>query len=294
MRDDSYIKITVAILEKSMKCFACIIISVVILLIDCRTKKEPVNQPSVNDSNLSLIRKKMTYKNPNVLEFCYRQEGLLAVYGKYDAGLAVVLSNDTSCKFITGPDSFLQGESNDDSIKITKLIAKINCYHFDSTSIAIINPEIQNLIKIVPTEISDPTTITTLDSIVRTSREVKRLLIKSTDKESSIGFEDSVDISVLNTWPKVSSFTIQNKNIYVLEMHISSENNGPRFVVIGNSVFGLTGACSFPVFSSFELNGKYFLYTGSFCCGCGINGEELFLITADSVTTVKSNFAWSD
>jgi hypothetical protein len=70
--------------------------------------------------------------------------------------------------------------------------------------------------------------------------------------------------------------------------------SGPQFIVIGNNVYGITGACSFPYLYSFELNQALYLNSGSFCCDCGITGMELFKISGDSVSRIKVNYDWSD
>lgn len=70
--------------------------------------------------------------------------------------------------------------------------------------------------------------------------------------------------------------------------------SGPRVIVINGIAYPLTGWCSYPFMRIFRLNGKYYLESGSACCGCGITIKELFKIEPTGLVEIQSDGSLSD
>jgi hypothetical protein len=70
--------------------------------------------------------------------------------------------------------------------------------------------------------------------------------------------------------------------------------SGPRFVLIKDEIYPLTGWCSYRTMNVFRLNGEHYIQSGSCCCDCGITIMELFRITQNGLDKTVSDWSLSD
>jgi hypothetical protein len=97
--------------------------------------------------------------------------------------------------------------------------------------------------------------------------------------------------------PKLYRYPTPKREVFIVayderkDVHCCS---GPRVILISGSAYPLTGWCSYPFMRTFRLNGKYYLESGSACCGCGITIMELFKIEATGLVEAYSDGSLSD
>lgn len=89
----------------------------------------------------------------------------------------------------------------------------------------------------------------------------------------------------------------KNKHIEVtIASYRSSDGStsGPRFAIYNDLVYPLTGACSLQKFTTYTINGIFYIKTGTRCCNCGevedliykINDNELSLDYSDKSRSI--------
>jgi hypothetical protein len=115
------------------------------------------------------------------------------------------------------------------------------------------------------------------------------------DRNSYLVYE--VDTGISRSLPRVLNYPMKNRQAYILEYEFSSDGIvlcGPRVMVINSYVRGLTGQCSYPYVRMFRINNQSYIESGSFCCECGITGQEIFRIEETGPVLVYHDYSFSD
>ncbi len=216
-------------------------------------------------------------------EFAFALEDLeakaLVLSGEYPLNAEVFLLHKTKnryCKAITRKhDRWAELDAS-----FTTLDAA-HCGPPKSYSVAVFNPVSDY--KVVSLQSLSKEETLKLDRLVRQSAEPGKLSGKAQELVSGIEYRPLEKFT-----PKAYKFRNAN-NKGMIVSYREGDEVGPRFIIFGNSVYGLTGWCSYKYLRAFILNGALYLDSGSMCCGCGITIMELFRIEENKVTIVHED-----
>ena len=123
---------------------------------------------------------------------------------------------------------------------------------------------------------NDSISVKKIDTLIRKTNLLELLLEKSGQKQS-------VEYSIKNSLPTIRSYTIDISSITIVSYKYFEKTNGPRIVFYKNKLFPLTGQCSFEDIYIYRYNSRYYIQSGSWCCGCGYNVFEIFRIDNQSI-----------
>jgi hypothetical protein len=224
-----------------------------------------------------------------------KEPKIACLMGAFKSGLHVTLLHKNKsrvCTAKTGAQKIYALEVLDvGEITFTKLVGLNNCSNPDEYSVAVVDSNVTSYEVIHLTELKDQGAIRALDKTVRSTRVLQELL----DRNSSLVYE--VDTGISRSLPRVLNYPMKNRQAYILEYEFSSDGIvlcGPRVMVINSYVRGLTGQCSYPYVRMFRINNQSYIESGSFCCECGITGQEIFRIEETGPVLVYHDYSFSD
>jgi hypothetical protein len=218
----------------------------------------------------------------------YWQNDTLFLFGKFEPEKTITLINnkdrmlfETKTKSIITTKSDIMGEIWLTRIATQPKIEK--CKSFDyclfsekPSDYSVINP-MENLN--IPIE--------KIDSLIRKTNLLDLLLEKSGQKQS-------MEYSIGRSLPSISTFNINNSFLTIVSYRYFDSPNGPRIVYYKDNLFPLTGQCSFNYIFIYRLNSKYFIQTGSSCCGCGYIVFQVFEITNQSIELIYNDDSFAN
>jgi hypothetical protein len=248
----------------------------VLCIIGCQNKR---SSKSSNDSP--------TIDSINGVKFALvlQDNDSLAILGKYELNKTIYLLDNANGKLIhTSTISYNENLYPDfyKKLEATKIRIKANN---NQNYIAYfgLKPNDYKLISQKPNNSQD--FISDIDNLIK----------KSGYLDSILHNETFVKDSLKNKFPLLFKININQTDI-TIATYMLMNMHGPRFAIIKNNVFPLTHntACSYDYLYTFFMNGKYFIETGSACCGCGITGKQIFEINNDSIKTIFEDFTLSD
>lgn len=133
--------------------------------------------------------------------------------------------------------------------------------------------------------IHDERLILKYDSLVKNAR-----LIESLFTQENSFFPDSV---ISNQTPTLRQLNIPDRRVFIIDYSFYERFSGPRFLMLDNLIFSLTGPCSYEFLFPYQLNGKIYLQTGSTCCDCGWVIDQIFEVSTDSIYLVFQDDSYS-
>jgi hypothetical protein len=153
-------------------------------------------------------------------------------------------------------------------------------------SMAIINEEVKSYSLLQLKKIDDQRTISRLHELVLSSNVLKEMVHRAQDEI------DGDYSAIVQRPPNIYQYPIAKVNAYIVEY--GSSGNNPRVIVLADKIYPFTGWCSYEYMKSFNLNGRYYIESGSSCCTCGGTSMELYEVKPGSVRLVHEESSLSD
>lgn len=223
-------------------------------------------------------------------------QNVFALYGHHSPGKNVYLLNSTKNSFCAATTEE-QNDYDDEAVSIpfTTLKVEESCGSLKDYDVAFFKP-VQEYRRLSLTPVKNVALAKTFEKMARKSAAITRLgsNIKSGDNDRSREDEETP----LEKTAQV--YKMGKLDNYIVTFMFSSPpfdpdlQVGPRVIFHKNIPYPLTGWCSYPALNAFILNGEPYVESGSYCCGCGITGRELFKIGKDKVVLIHSNYDESD
>jgi len=260
----------------------------IILIISSHNNYKVLSYTQLKE-NKAKLKIKSDEKNDSLrFRFSFIVRNMMSIkYNEFADSVVYQVQKDLCKGILVKTDTFfndLEGE-----------ITKIACFKFpesceivDSVPAIIPSEQIKNFSKIELKSIVDSSTIQNIDSICRTSVELKNLLKRNG------GLDYPIDELIGTLMPQIGQFVFKKDSVYIVTYKTTWDTTGPRLILINNTVYPLTGQCSFEKLKIYTINERYLIETGSNCCECGIIGSEIYEITQDGPVLIYSDYSWSN
>ena len=133
--------------------------------------------------------------------------------------------------------------------------------------------------------LDNPVQIHKMDSLITNSENYDKLL-------KDVGWETN-DSRLNKATIELMEFNVEGKKIFIVTYKLS-DCIGPRFAVINNTVFPLTGPNSLEHINAFVMNKTFYIETGSGGCNSGEVGYQIFELTEKGIENIYENWELSD
>ena len=216
----------------------------------------------------------------------------ISILGIAVAGQSVTLLEKSSSHYCTAVTTSSKDAGWAYPIDLTALDKRQQCGAAELYSVAVVGTVAKDYKSISYEQISNDSLITEIDLKIRNSSILDSLKTKAQGLIAGDQYFPLTDLK-----PTLHSLNIPNQAILLATYSVTRNSHvqkGPRVIVINDNYYPLTGWCSYPDFRVFALDGKYYLESGSYCCGCGITIQELFVIKNDSVALVWDDDSYSN
>ena len=222
-------------------------------------------------------------------EFIYLFGESMTILEEHKPGIPITLleiGKPRLCKTKTGEILKEYSDYLGVTILYTKLLPAADCGFVMDYSLSVVRNKVEQYDIIPVTMVEDERLARSLDRKIKATDVLQKLLLRS----GGIKYE----VQTLKP-PVVYRYAFPGLSVYVVQYGFKKRPGliGPRVVVIDDSIYPLTGQCSYSHLRGFRLNSDYYIETGSSCCDCGITGQEVFQITPTSVELVFKDFRLS-
>jgi|WetSurMetagenome_2_1015567.scaffolds.fasta_scaffold335333_1 hypothetical protein len=213
----------------------------------------------------------------------------VCLYDTYELGKTVTIINfDSGLLFETSTYAYTKYESEFESKVLTRIKDQPSKL-ITGESIAFFGEKPSDFILFETEKINNYLLSKSIDSLIRKSSLIDSLLLHNKCSEGNEYY------SLKGVMPSLTGLRYQNNRIILATYEMFEGVPGPRLAVFNeNKVVPLTGQCSFEFLSYYSMNGKYYIYTGSGGCECGINAIEIFEIKPDTIVRIFQDYSFSN
>ncbi len=213
----------------------------------------------------------------------------ICLYDIYELGKTVTLINfDSGLLFETSTYAYTKYESEFESKVLTRIKDQPS-KSITGESIAYFRKKPTDFVLIETEDINNYILSKSIDSLIRKSSLIDSLLLQN---KCSEGYEY---YSLKGALPSLTSLKYKDNRIIIATYEMFKGVVGPRLVIFNdNKVVPLTGQCSFEFLSYYSMSGKYYIYTGSGGCECGINAIEIFEVKPDTIIRTFQDYSFSN
>ena len=213
----------------------------------------------------------------------------VCLYDTYELGKPVTIINfDSGLLFETSTFAYTKYESEFES-KVLTTIKDQPSNSITDESVAYFSKKPSDFILFETEKINNYILSKSIDSLIRKSSLIDSLLLHNKCSEE---YEYS---SLNGVLPSLIGLSYKDNRIIIATYEMFEGVVGPRLAVFNeNKVVPLTGQCSFEFLSYYSMNGKYYIYTGSGGCECGINAIEIFEIKSDTIVRTFQDYSFSN
>jgi hypothetical protein len=273
-----------------------LIICIGIIIISCshgseKNKNKSLVLPASKIKN-SIVQKtdSVQYKKNHkpLYALTYWRNDTLYLFGKFDSGLTVTLINNKDRMLFKTTTDFYQLPSDDmnSEIGLTNLNSQPKTDNWKDFEYSILTDIPSDYVVLDSNEHVD-ISIHRVDSLIRKTTIIENLLEKS-------GQKVSMEYSIGTSLPSVKSYDINGSPLYIISYKYFEGPNGPRIVQYLDKLFPLTGQCSYDEIYVYRLNSRYYIQSGSTCCGCGYTVFQIFEITEQLIKLIYDDDSFAD
>jgi hypothetical protein len=218
----------------------------------------------------------------------YWRNDTLYLFGKFDSGLTVTLINNKDRMLFKTTTDFYQLPSDDmnSEIGLTNINSQPKTDNWKDFEYSILTDIPSDYVVLDSNKYVD-ISIRRVDSLIRKTTIIENLLEKSGQKES-------MEYSIGTSLPTVKSYDINGFPLYIISYKYFDGPNGPRIVQYQDKLFPLTGQCSYDKIYVYRLNSRYYIQSGSTCCGCGYTVFQIFEITEHLIKLIYDDDSFAD
>lgn len=220
--------------------------------------------------------------------------GELSLLGKHQIGTKVLLLIPSQKKHFATKVVATQSEVNQQGEKVNFSQLEMQPFGFDLkdiSSTAVINPGSSELVFVDNTENVNVSYLSQMHGRLLREKHLEKSLKKNAENTPVNEYLGTLK----NRTPAGFDFTISGKLMTILEYPdmITAGGTGPRYLVIQSRIIPLSGQCS-GAFNIYRLGTRYYLYSPSHCCECGLSAEEVFELSVNGVKKIFSDYSFSD
>lgn len=220
--------------------------------------------------------------------------GQLSLLGKHPIGTKVLMLVPSKKTYFTTKVVAVKSEVNQVGEKMTYSLLEKQPYEFDHKEVlntAIINPSSSELVFVESTENANVSYLSQMHGRLLKEKYLEKSLKKNAENTPVNEYLDTLK----SRTPAGFDFTISGKMMTILEYQnmITAGGTGPRYLVIQSRIISLSGQCS-GAFYIYRLGTRYYLYSPSHCCECGVSAEEVFELNLNGVKKIFSDYSFSD
>lgn len=205
------------------------------------------------------------------------------LYGKYPLNETVYYLDD-STGLSYKAKTILHHSHWDESISDTVVYTMTEPMFFPNPqkiNVAIQSDTALDFTLLKSTSVKNTESVEYYDSIIRASGLLDSIQVADGKNYNKLNFQIHNDIR--NVVYNDFSFMIVS---YLL---FDGTTSGPRFIVLNDKVYFLTGLCSFQDFSIFTINGHLLVKTGTSGCDSAILIDQIFEIRKDGIFEIFSD-----
>jgi hypothetical protein len=271
-----------------------IAILISILSISCNSfSKKTTSQPSSNakDFTKSIVD---TSGVTNIEYSLIDTKGdTLCLYGQHKLGEIVTLAdNSTGYLFESKTSSYTTNKSDFESDgAILTTIKNQPQMNTSGIYIAFFKTMPSDYFLLKQEKINNYELSKNIDSLIRSTSIIDSLF----NENKGTGRYWDVDSELKETLPKLTSIKIKDQEILIASYELSKDVYGPKLAILNKTkIIPLTGQCSASFFYTYSMFGKYYIYTGSGCCDCGIIAYQIFEIKRDTIIKMFEDYSFSN